>query len=358
MTSRVAFIPLFLGLFGIAEPAPLPVAAQGLSPTPAAQPYVAPRPEIEALNAQLLERVRSFNGTSGIAIKSIDEGWEAGWREDRLFPQQSVSKLWVTLTALDKADKGEIDLSKRVTIGRDDLTLWSSGTAARVLKSGWTTSLDNLMHEAITKSDNHANDKLMWSVGGPDAVRAMIAEKGLGAIRFYNGERALQSKIAGLTWQQSYSVGNNFSRARASVPDATRRQAFEAYVSDPYDGAAPIAIARALARLENGELLSPASTAKLLTTMGMTSTGKLRVRAGLKPGWTWNHKTGTGQNYRGRVGGLNDIGILTAPDGKSYAVAVMTVPSTTDGSAQELMRDVAKMVIDYHERYGSDGFQL
>ena len=33
------------------------------------------------------------------------------------------------------------------------------------------------------------------------------------------------------------------------------------------------------------------------------------------PGWKWSHKTGTGQNFQGRVGGINDIGILTAPDG-------------------------------------------
>ena len=34
------------------------------------------------------------------------------------------------------------------------------------------------MFKAITTSDNTANDKLMRSVGGPEAVRAMIALKG------------------------------------------------------------------------------------------------------------------------------------------------------------------------------------
>ena len=56
------------------------------------------------------------------------------------------------------------------------------------------------MFQALTKSDNTSNDKLMRSVGGPEAVRAMIRAKGLGAIRFYEGERSLQSRIAGLTW--------------------------------------------------------------------------------------------------------------------------------------------------------------
>ena len=63
---------------------------------------------------------------------------------------------------------------------RSDLTLFHQPIAAKILGGGHTTTLGDLMFEAITKSDNTANDKLMRSVGGPDAVRAMIASKGLG----------------------------------------------------------------------------------------------------------------------------------------------------------------------------------
>ena len=68
--------------------------------------------------------------------------------------------------------------------------------------------------------------------------------------------------------------------------------------SDPYDGAAPSAIVDALARLKRGELLSPASTARLLYIMGNTKTGANRLKGGLQPGWTLNHKTGTGPGAR------------------------------------------------------------
>jgi beta-lactamase class A len=129
---------------------------------------------------------------------------------------------------------------------------------------------------------------------------------------------------------------------------SVRRASFERYISDPYDGAAPKAVATALARLKKGELLSPASTAKLLSTMGQTRTGKARVRAALAPGWRWYHKTGTGQVLNGRIGGINDIGILTAPDGTGYAMAIMTVPNKSDGGAQELMQEVTKAIIAAH----------
>ena len=83
--------------------------------------------------------------------------------------------------------------------------------------------------------------------------------------------------------------------------------------------------------------------------MGSTKTGGMRVRAALQPGWSWSHKTGTGQELQGRIGGINDIGILTAPDGTAYTMAIMTVPNKSDGGAQELMRSVTRAVIGAHE---------
>ena len=47
-----------------------------------------------------------------------------------------------------------------------------------------------------------------------------------------------------------------------------------------------------------------------------THTGPNRLKGGLTPGWTLSHKTGTGQELGGVQAGYNDVGILTAPDGK------------------------------------------
>ena len=82
--------------------------------------------------------------------------------------------------------------------------------------------------------------------------------------------------------------------------------------------------------------------------MGATRTGKARVRAALAPGWKWSHKTGTGQVLQGRIGGINDIGMLTAPDGTVYTMALMTVPNKSDGAAQGLMQSVTRAVIAAH----------
>ncbi len=294
---------------------------------------------------------QGFDGRIGIAVQSIDEGWETGWKDHELYPQQSVSKLWVSITALDAVDRGQVNLDDSVTLTRDDLTLFHQPIADEILKSGtFTTTLGDLMERAITTSDNTANDKLMRAVGGPAAVRSMIARKHLGSIRFANGERSMQSKIAGLAWSQDYSIGGKFFEVRDALPINVRSAAFNLYIADPYDGAAPAAIVRALAKLKSGELLSPKSTARLLDVMSRTHTGPNRLKGGLAAGWTLSHKTGTGQELGGVQAGYNDIGILTAPDGKSYSVAVMIKKTSTPLPVRmTLMNNVVEAVIAQHD---------
>ena len=322
--------------------APRQSAAAPIRPTPPAPQYI---------REQINELGRQFDGRVGIAVRSIDDGWATGWKADELYPQQSVSKLWVSITALDAVDKGRVQLNDPVTLSSSDITLFHQPIAALIRQNGsYTTTLSDLMFKAITTSDNTANDKLMRAVGGPVAVRYMIENKHLGAIRFYNGERALQSRIAGLIWSPSYSIGNAFYEARDALPLSVRRAAFNRYVSDPYDGAAPSAIVGALARLKRGELLSPASTQRLLYIMSNTHTGPNRLKGGLEPGWTLNHKTGTGQVLGAQQAGYNDIGILTAPDGRSYSVAVMIkLTSVPLPVRMTLMNNVVRAVITQHE---------
>jgi len=309
-------------------------------------------PAPQYLRDRINDLGRGFDGIVGIAVKSIDDGWETGWNDHQLCPQQSVSKLWVAITALDAVDKGRVSLDDKVTLTTDDLTLFHEPIAEEILKGGsYTTTLGDLMVREITQSDNTANDKLMHVVGGPQAVRAMIARKHLGAIRFANGERAMQSRIAGLTWSQDYALNGKFFEVRDALPMSVRSAAFNRYIADPYDGAAPYAVVSALARLKRGELLSPASTAHLLDVMSHTHTGPNRLKGGLQPGWTLNHKTGTGQELGGVQAGYNDVGILTAPDGKSYAVAVMIKTTSTPLPVRmTLMNNVVAAVIAQHDQ--------
>jgi beta-lactamase class A len=307
-------------------------------------------PAPQGLVASLDALTRSFPGIIGVSVASVDQGWLVSSNGERKLPQQSVSKLWVTMTVLDQIDQGRLSLDTPLTITRDDFTLFHQPIAALV-KDGqpYRTTVGEVMRRAMTMSDNTCNDKLLRLVGGPEAVRAFIARRGLGPIRFGPGEKLLQAGTAGLEWRPEYSMGNSFAVARARLSPAVRKAAFEAYVNDPPDGAAPLAIAGALARLQRGELLSPSSTAWLTATMQSSHTGRQRLRGAVPPGWLFGHKTGTGQDLGGRTAGYNDVGVLTAPDGRSYALAVMIGDTTRPiPQRQALMQAVVSAVVANH----------
>lgn len=294
----------------------------------------------------------AFPGKAGIAVQRIDGEWTVSRRGDDLFPQQSVSKLWVTLTVLDAVDRGRLSLDQSVNIGAQDLTLFYQPLAARVRANGTVTlTVRELIELAITGSDNTANDSLARTVGGPEAVRAFIAKKNLGAIRFGPGERLLQSRIAGVEWKQNMSAGRNFEAARSAVPMDVRRNAMNRYLADPMDGASPLATVRALTRLARGSLLSPESTRYILSVMERTKSGPRRLKAGFPVGWRFGHKTGTGQNFGGFTAGYNDIGIATAPDGTRYAFAVYLGQTTSPiADRMALMQSVSRTTVEFHGR--------
>lgn len=294
---------------------------------------------------------QSFHGKVGIAVRRIGSDWTVAWNGNALFPQQSVSKLWVSMTFLDAVDRGRLRLTDTTTITRNDLTLFHQPSAALVKNGGWTTSYSDLMRRAMTQSDNTANDTLLRAVGGPEAVRGFLARRTIKDIRFGPGERLLQSATAGLDWRQDYSIGRNFYAARSRLPMSARVKALDNYLASPPDGAAPASIVEALAKLKEGKMLSAASSRLLMNIMGEAKTGPQRVKGGVPPGWTYMHKTGTGQDLPPRSTGYNDVGIMTAPDGTSYAVAVM-IGSTTEPipTRWALMQAVSKAVAANHEK--------
>lgn len=320
----------------------LPPPGSATSSYRVAVPVPPPPPPLPRAPADLTRAITTllanFNGTAAAAVTSIDQGWTVAYNGNRPMPQQSVSKLWVAMTALDLLDQGKLTLDDPVVVRREDLTLFHQPIASLVKGDGYHTTVRELMRRALTMSDNTANDRLLTYVGGPNAVRAFLSRRGIQNIRFGPGERLLQSKTAGLTWRQEYSLGGGFNQARSALPQSVRIAAFNAYVANPPDGAGATAIAEALMRLKQGKLLSANSTRYLLDTMAASRTGRARLHAALPPGWTLAHKTGTGQDLMSRNAGFNDVGILTAPDGRSYAVAVLI------GDTRAPMRDRQQLI--------------
>lgn len=305
-----------------------------------------------ALDTKLEELGASFSGTVGIAVKPIGCSRTAGFQETRYFPQQSVSKLWVTLAVLDAADRKVLRLEHELRITKADLTVFNQPLRHEIITKGAVTrSLSSLMRYALSLSDNTANNALLQKVGGPRFVRQVLQHKQLTGIRFGPGEKALQSAIAGLPWKAEYSFGGAFYAARAKLAPAQRKVALDAYLADPIDGAKPAAIVDALEALATGQLLSEASTRHFLDELSKTRSGPLRLKGGAPAGWTVYHKTGTGQQLGARATGYNDVGLLRSPNGAYYAVAVMIGETRLAIPARmQLMQAVTRAIVQFEQK--------
>ncbi|MDB5426093.1 MAG: beta-lactamase [Phenylobacterium sp.] len=296
--------------------------------------------------AALDHLANAYGEPVGIAVSDVAQGWTAEVAGRERFPQQSVSKLWVALAVLQAVDEGQLKLDQWVVMLPQDRSVFYQPLTSRIRgPNGLAITLSDLLRHALIESDNAANDRLIREVGGAGVVTRALAEKGLQGLAVGGTERDLQTRTAGLTWRPEYGVTWIFKQARAQLPDDVRDQALAAYLADPPDGATPLGIVTALAALKRGELLSRASTDFMLGLMGEARTGQLRLKAGLAPGWTLAHKTGTGPDWRGASVGINDVGLLTAPDGRTFAVAVM-VRQTRQGptARHRLMQGVARAV--------------
>ena len=333
------------------------IAAQEVVPAATAAPEiaaVAPQsaapdtpPAPAPLQATLAALGGGFDGDVGIVVRSIDSGWSAQHNGGLVLPQQSLSKLWVVAAMLDRVDAGELSLDDQITLTAADLSIFHQPIRKNIMAQGrYTTSIADLMHRAMTQSDNTANAALFEKVGGKEAVLRFLASKGLSGITLAESEKALQMAIVGMQWSDSFSYGKLFWQARERVPFAQRMQSMGAYLANPPDGATSNAFAEGLAKLASGKLLSPASTAFLIDLMTQSKTGPKRLRGGLAPGWSMPHKTGTGQVLKLLATAYNDVGILTSPAGKRYAVVVM-IGSTNRPvpERQDLMQAVTRAVI-------------
>ncbi len=316
---------------------------------PASEPALSPA--ARALERRLEEIAQGFDGEVGIAITDVAADKTIDANGDVLLPQQSVSKLWVAMAALHKAEEGDLDLMEPVVIGPQDLTLFYQPIREIVRTRGsYRTDYADLVERALTRSDNTANDTILRRIGGPEEVEEFLDDSNIDEVRFGADERTKQSAIAGLDWNQAYSRGNAFFEARDGVPDTLRRVAFEGYLADPVDGATAVGISEAMARLVRGELLSSLASEFLLDTLEETRSGPNRLKGGLPPGWSIAHKTGTGQFFDGEQSGYNDVGVITSPAGRQYGIAVLIgrtrQPTPT---RMAMMHEVVAALVAYDE---------
>jgi beta-lactamase class A len=255
-------------------------------------------------------------------------------------------KLIVGMAVMDAVDNDGWRLDERVDVHKQDLSLYVQPIAKLVTADGFQTTIGDLVRRGIADSDSAAADILVKKLGGPAKVQAFLDRKGIHGVRFDRDEKHLQTEIVGLEWRPEYVDPEVLQRATDALPKNVRDAAYRRYQADPRDTATPEGMASLLQSLASGQLLSADSTKYLLETMAATRTFPDRLKAGLAPGWTLGHKTGTGGSWEGVTAATNDVGILTAPDGSRISVVVFIADSrASEKERAALMARISQFVI-------------
>jgi beta-lactamase class A len=281
---------------------------------------------------------RDSKGRLGIALLDLKD--RAAWshRGAEVFPMQSVFKLPLAVAVLQAVEAGKLKLDQPVAVTRKDLSLYHSPLAARFKGERQDVPLRELIRLAAAESDNTAADLLMRLIGGPQTITAMLKAGGVTGISVDRYERVFQPEILGLPgygWHEVIDTKAFRARAQA-IPAAERRKRLEATLADRRDGATPDASASFLEAFAKGAWLREPAHSQLIEGFAAGAlTGKERIRAGLPEGSRFAHKTGLGPSAAGLNHATNDIGIVTLPNGRVFAIAVYLAGSTGSPAQRE-----------------------
>lgn len=273
--------------------------------------------------------------TLGVGLMNMESGEAWTFHGERPFPMQSVFKAPLAAATFAEIDAGRLSLNEGLTLKDTDLSPPYSAIA-----DTWPQRRDytvgELLVAAVERSDNTAADVLMKRIGGPGAVSAWLVSKKIDEVRVDRYERELQPEIVGLTsFRPSWRGEVNYVSVLQRVPAAARQAAMRRYLADPRDTATPRGMLMFLQQLDSGQLLAPASTRLLIKMMQETPSAPNRLKAALPAGAVLAHKTGTARTDLGVNPAVNDVGIVTLADKRSYAIAVFLSGTTLDEAGRD-----------------------
>ena len=294
----------------------------------------------QSLGAAIEQSASALAGRIGFAAQEIGGDEVIAFNGDETFAMASTYKVAIAAAVLDRVDRGELSLDQLVEVPLDMFVTGVNALAETFPHPGIQLSVANLIEVMITESDNTATDVSMDLAGGSAAVTEYLRRLGITDFRVDRTTREILMDFYGLSAVTPEAIAQAISNNPALVmAQVNPNPDFEA---DPRDHATPLAMLQLLLAIDGGTAMSPESREFLLGVMSRTRTGPGRLKGLMPRGTPVAHKTGT-------AGGIaNDVGYVTLPDGRRFAIAVFTNSSETSESDRErAIAEIARMLFDY-----------
>ena len=233
-----------------------------------------------------------------------------------MFPMLSVYKLPIAMSVINSIDNGWQTLQTPIHVNQNDMhpNTWSP------LRDKLTTSdnfinLRDIIQYTLIQSDNNCSDLLLKSIGGVETVQTYLKKLGLPNIQVNNTEWEIFQ-----SWNLIYS-----------------------------NQATPQDITTLLNKLYSEALFSDSCYSFLWHTLTDCTTGNSRIKGKLPQSTEVAHKTGTSfTTQEGITPAINDVGIITMPNGKHIAISIFVAESKESREVNEnIIAEITKMVWDY-----------
>ncbi|MCE4067067.1 CGA/CIA family class A beta-lactamase [Chryseobacterium gleum] len=263
--------------------------------------------------------LKNKKATVGVSVLGFENGFKYDKNGDKKLPMQSVFKFHIAAAVLNAVDHGKLSLDQKIMLNQSNLleNTWSP-LRDKYPAGNVEIPLSEVIEYTVAKSDNNGCDILLKLLGGTQVVQKFMDSKGVKGFQIKYNEEDMHKD-----WNVQYE---NYSTTKSA--------------------------ADVLKKLYDGKLLSKKSTDYLMKVMLSTSTGLNKMVEQLPKNTPVARKTGaSGKNNAGLTGAENEIGIVTLPNGKHYALAVFVSNSMeTDAVNCRMISDISKEVWEYFNK--------
>ena len=266
----------------------------------AAPPLAAQR---ESTLRQTLEKIaRASGGRLGVGVELLETSRRVTVNDDFHYPMQSVYKLPIAMAVLHRVDAGQLGLDSVVDVRPSDFV--SAGQYSPVRDAhpdGTRLTIRELLRYTVSESDGSTSDVALRLAGGPPRVMRYLRDIGVRDLVVATTEQAMgrDQRVQFRNW------------------------------------ATPSGCLSLLRAVAGRRALSDSSHAVLMRYLTTGTRGSRRLGGLLPAGTAVAHKPGTSGTVGGVTAATNDIGIVTLPNGRHLAIAVLLTNARGSDAARD-----------------------
>jgi len=257
--SLVGIILLSFTACWVAPPTEQSAVSPQATPTPVPRPPEKIDTDLERVIAEIAKQA---DGKVGVGAVLLETGDSAYLERKGHFAMQSVYKLPIAMALAQAIDRRTYDVDSDISITPADYVRRGFHSPIRNLNPrGTVMRLDDIIRYSLSESDGSANDVLLRLAGGPQNVQQYLSSIGITDMMIADSTKDISKD-----WDTQY---RNWATPEASVD-----------------------LLRDLIERRAG--LSERTTTLIFDSMLEAETGRHRIHKALPQGATLAHKTGTG----------------------------------------------------------------